>query len=202
MPKYDHRWQLAYELATPLRLPAGSKLVVTAHYDNSKMNMHNPAPEKAVYFRDMNQSWDEMFTPFIQYSIDSQNPGTQSPTVPGQRQDEAADASHQQQGVQKRTLEIGKVVGCLEMDSARNWLVTKAAQPEIALTQATSSVELSEARVRPLGSGRYELLGAGVFGPSSYQGAKIAVKGILIKDTNDVKINVTSLEMVSADCVK
>ena len=81
VPHYDHRWQMAYELETPLQVPAGSKLVVTAHYDNSKMNMHNPAPDKPVYFRDMNQSWDEMFTPFIQYSADDQHPAKLSQEV-------------------------------------------------------------------------------------------------------------------------
>ena len=40
VPKYDFHWQLAYELDTPLKLPAGSKLVVTAHYDNSLKNKH------------------------------------------------------------------------------------------------------------------------------------------------------------------
>ena len=73
VPKYDFNWQLAYELDTPLKLPAGSKLVVTAHYDNSLKNKYNPGPEKEVYFREENQSWDEMFTPFIQYTIDSQD---------------------------------------------------------------------------------------------------------------------------------
>jgi mono/diheme cytochrome c family protein len=39
VPKYNFHWQLAYELDKPLNLPAGSKLIVTAHYDNSlKMN--------------------------------------------------------------------------------------------------------------------------------------------------------------------
>src|SRR5262249_31414608 len=38
VPRYDFHWQLAYDLETPLRLPAGSKLVVTAHYDNSTKN--------------------------------------------------------------------------------------------------------------------------------------------------------------------
>ena len=74
MPRFDHRWQMTYELEKPLKLPAGSKLVVTAHYDNSKAKMHNPAPAKEVYFLDMNQSWDEMFTPFIQNSIDNKVP--------------------------------------------------------------------------------------------------------------------------------
>jgi mono/diheme cytochrome c family protein len=38
VPHYDFHWQLAYDLATPLALPAGSKLVVIAHYDNSSKN--------------------------------------------------------------------------------------------------------------------------------------------------------------------
>ena len=85
VPKYDFHWQLAYDLDQPLKLPAGSKLVVTAHYDNSDKNEHLlhhhghgsddaehiPGPDKEVYFRDMNQSWDEMFTPFVQYAIDA-----------------------------------------------------------------------------------------------------------------------------------
>ncbi len=70
VPHYDFRWQLSYDLETPLRLPAGSKMIVTAHYDNSPNNKFNPAPDKEVYFRDQNQSWDEMFTPFVQYTID------------------------------------------------------------------------------------------------------------------------------------
>ena len=50
VPKYSFQWQLAYDLETPLRLPAGSKLIVTAHYDNSQNNKNNPAPDRPVYF--------------------------------------------------------------------------------------------------------------------------------------------------------
>ena len=38
VPAYDFHWQLAYQLERPLRLPPGSKLIVKAHYDNSKKN--------------------------------------------------------------------------------------------------------------------------------------------------------------------
>ena len=69
VPKYDFRWQLAYELETPLTLPAGSKLVITAHYDNSANNKFNPAPDKQVFFRDQNSATDEMFSPFVQYAV-------------------------------------------------------------------------------------------------------------------------------------
>ena len=40
VPAYDFHWQLAYQLDTPLALPAGSKLIVIAHYDNSAKNKH------------------------------------------------------------------------------------------------------------------------------------------------------------------
>ena len=120
VPKYDHRWQMAYELETPLKLPAGSKLVVTAHYDNSKMNMHNPAPEKAVYFLDMNQSWDEMFTPFIQYSIDQ---ASGSPSTIVSRTHEVAD---KRAPASQNVFGIGEVIGCLVRSPAGDWLLTNA----------------------------------------------------------------------------
>jgi mono/diheme cytochrome c family protein len=85
VPKYDFHWQLAYELKTPLEVPAGSKLIVIAHYDNSAKNEHlrdlgdtdtarNCGPDKVAYFRRQNQSWDEMFSPLIQYSADRADP--------------------------------------------------------------------------------------------------------------------------------
>ena len=61
--------------------------MVTAHYDNSPKNEHlmqhhhhadsdhavsdnlpKAGPDKEVHFRDANQSWDEMFSPIVQFS--------------------------------------------------------------------------------------------------------------------------------------
>jgi hypothetical protein len=69
VPKFDFNWQLHYELAEPLRIPAGSKLVSLAHYDNSIKNRYNPAPNKEVFWSE--QSWDEMFIPWFEYTVDS-----------------------------------------------------------------------------------------------------------------------------------
>lgn len=69
VPAYDFNWQMIYQLETPLQVPAGSKLVITAHYDNSLKNKYNPGPEKEVIWAE--QSWEEMFVPFIMYSIDA-----------------------------------------------------------------------------------------------------------------------------------
>jgi hypothetical protein len=71
VPKYDFNWQLFYDLETPIRIPAGSKIIAAGHYDNSVKNKYNPAPEKEVFWSE--QSWDEMYEPYIEYTIDSQN---------------------------------------------------------------------------------------------------------------------------------
>ena len=63
VPKYDFNWQLAYEMERPIRVPKGSKLLVTAHYDNSANNKFNPNPNKDVLWGD--QTWEEMMVPFF-----------------------------------------------------------------------------------------------------------------------------------------
>jgi len=71
VPKFDFNWQLHYELAEPLKIPAGSKLVAVAHYDNSIRNKYNPAPQKEVFWSE--QSWDEMFIPWFEFTVDSKD---------------------------------------------------------------------------------------------------------------------------------
>jgi hypothetical protein len=71
VPKFDFNWQLHYELEQPLRIPAGSKMIAIAHYDNSLNNRYNPAPQKEVFWSE--QSWDEMFIPWFEYTVDSAN---------------------------------------------------------------------------------------------------------------------------------
>jgi peroxiredoxin len=58
IPHYDFNWQLRYRLAEPKLLPKGTKLLCTAHFDNSADNLANPDPTKAVRWGD--QTWEEM----------------------------------------------------------------------------------------------------------------------------------------------
>jgi hypothetical protein len=60
VPHYDFNWQIIYYLARPLHLPQGTKVEVTAHWDNSPNNPKNPDPSKTVRWG--NQSWDEMLS--------------------------------------------------------------------------------------------------------------------------------------------
>ncbi|HEX8183894.1 MAG TPA: thiol-disulfide isomerase [Blastocatellia bacterium] len=71
VPRFDFNWQLHYELAEPLKIPAGSKLIAVAHYDNSIKNRYNPSPQKEVFWSE--QSWDEMFIPWFEYTVDSKD---------------------------------------------------------------------------------------------------------------------------------
>ena len=55
----------------PLKIPAGSKITNVAIYDNFVKNKWNPGPEKEVYWSE--QSWDEMYQPTTQFSVDSRD---------------------------------------------------------------------------------------------------------------------------------
>jgi hypothetical protein len=70
VPRFDFNWQFQYELEEPLHLPAGSKITGIGVYDNSPKNRWNPAPHLPVYWSE--QSWDEMYQAFTEYSVDSQ----------------------------------------------------------------------------------------------------------------------------------
>jgi mono/diheme cytochrome c family protein len=210
VPKYDFHWQVAYELDKPLELPAGSKLVVTAHYDNSLKNEHllhhhgasdtphNLGPDKEVFFREANQSWDEMFTPFIQYSIDNEDPA--KPAQPQHSQNENTKTSQQVGQPARNALKIAEVVGCLAQDPSGTWMLTNASEAVVSESQPTSSVALKAAAVKPPGKQLYQLLGVGAFDPSSHKGQKTAVKGVLIKDGKRDRLNVTSLQTVATAC--
>ncbi len=58
VPKYDFNWQLDYDLAEPMTIKKGTKLIVTWVYDNSVNNKANPDPKIDVTSGE--QSWEEM----------------------------------------------------------------------------------------------------------------------------------------------
>ncbi len=71
VPKWDFNWQHRYELATPLRLPAGSVLRGIAVYDNSVNNPNNPDPSAEVHVG--LQTTDEMFNGYYDFCLADQD---------------------------------------------------------------------------------------------------------------------------------
>lgn len=70
VPRYDFAWQNTYVLAEPLKVPAGSKLTCTAHYDNSADNLSNPNPDVSVTWGE--QTWEEMMFGFFDMARDEE----------------------------------------------------------------------------------------------------------------------------------
>jgi hypothetical protein len=52
VPAYDFNWQTTYWLKSPVHLPQGTRVEVTAHFDNSADNRVNPNPNAAVRWGD------------------------------------------------------------------------------------------------------------------------------------------------------
>lgn len=65
VPFYDFNWQRMYEFDKPINIKAGSKVIATYIYDNSKRNPANPAPNEKIIWGD--QSFEEMFYTSLRY---------------------------------------------------------------------------------------------------------------------------------------
>jgi hypothetical protein len=66
---YDFNWQLNYRLSEPRLIPAGTRLLWTAYFDNSPNNPRNPDPAAEVRFGE--QSWEEMMIGFFDVAVDA-----------------------------------------------------------------------------------------------------------------------------------
>lgn len=65
IPRYDFNWQLRYDCAVPKFLAKGSKVKITAAFDNSENNPANPDPTKNVRWGQ--QTYDEMMIGYFEY---------------------------------------------------------------------------------------------------------------------------------------
>ena len=65
VPRYDFNWQTTYELTTPKRMPAGTKVTHSTTWDNSTQNKANPDPNREVPWGQ--QTWDEMLYGVVRF---------------------------------------------------------------------------------------------------------------------------------------
>ena len=65
---FNFNWQLGYEVKTPIKVPKGTKMIVTAHHDNSANNAMNPAPGSAATWGEMTAQ--EMMLPWFGVLVD------------------------------------------------------------------------------------------------------------------------------------
>ncbi len=67
MPRYDFNWQTSYVFVEPKKLPQGTTLHCTAHFDNSEGNPANPDASKPVRWGD--QTWEEMMIGWFDIAV-------------------------------------------------------------------------------------------------------------------------------------
>lgn len=66
---WDFKWQDQYRYAEPVHLPKGTRIDMTARYDNSTNNLANPnSPPKRVHWGE--ETTDEMCICFLQLAVD------------------------------------------------------------------------------------------------------------------------------------
>lgn len=70
VPTYFFAWQTAYQARSPIAIPKGSRLEVTAHFDNSSKNKYNPEPKALLRWGDSTR--DEMMSCVTYYYVDNE----------------------------------------------------------------------------------------------------------------------------------
>ncbi|HYP29934.1 MAG TPA: thiol-disulfide isomerase [Blastocatellia bacterium] len=68
VPNYSFAWQTAYQPKAPIRIPGGSRIVVTGYFDNTARNKFNPDPAKTVRYGE--PTYDEMMMGFMDYVVE------------------------------------------------------------------------------------------------------------------------------------
>lgn len=97
------------------------------------------------------------------------------------------------------------VVGCFARGPHDTWMLTNGSEPvRTRNPMQPAEPEIAAAKAKPLGSETFQLLDAeyfsSAFHPEAHAGHKMDAKGFLIRAGADVKINVTWIEMLAADC--
>jgi len=101
------------------------------------------------------------------------------------------------------SIPIVETVGCLTEGPNRTWTLTNAAEPtRVGRGGFSRPEEVKAAEGRGLGSQQFRLIGITEMNPGPHRGHKVLVKGLLIKDADGSRLNVTSIKTVGDLCGK
>jgi hypothetical protein len=202
VPKYDFNWQLVYVFAEPVHVPAGSTVKAIGHFDNSRANRSNPAPDSEVKWSE--QSWDEMFNGFLDLSIDDF--------------DVRLGAS-----MAEPAAGIVTAVGCAVRHSDGSWTLAEASETRPSAKLHADAEEIAASRMVRGGQNRYQLAGVAEFVSTAEQltigdrarftdtrtanatgqlkhGTMIGVKAVTTTGAGVRRLNLVSVWPVAATC--
>src|SRR5262245_16678275 len=98
-----------------------------------------------------------------------------------------------------------QVVGCLTQLTTGVWELSSASEPiRVRDLHAQTAEELHEAQTEPLGATAFDLQSIGYVGrdfrPLDYEGHKMMVKGVLIRQPPNIRIDVRAVVEVAPSC--
>jgi mono/diheme cytochrome c family protein len=89
-----------------------------------------------------------------------------------------------------------EVVGCLTRGAQGAWTLTRASAPVVATPTSASA----EAAARPLGTETLHLVDAMAYAPDGHSGHKMYARGLLIKLSEETRLTISALDMLSPTC--
>lgn len=95
---------------------------------------------------------------------------------------------------------VVQVVGCLSKGPNNTWVLNNTSEPVITKDQPSTPEELKAAGTKPVGAQTFRLVSVNSFNPDTHAGQKVEAKGLLYREANDARLNVTSLQMVASSC--
>ena len=93
-----------------------------------------------------------------------------------------------------------QVVGCLTQGPNNAWTLTKTSEPVLTRDEESSASTLRTAQSKALGAQTFQLVSVVPFKPEGHQGQKMEARGLLYRDTNDARLNLTSLQTINNSC--
>jgi len=93
-----------------------------------------------------------------------------------------------------------QVVGCLTQGPGKAWTLTRTSEPALTREEEPTATALRTAQNKALGAQTFQLISVVPFKPEDHAGQKMEARGLLYKDENDSRINLTSLQMLGAGC--
>ncbi len=91
-------------------------------------------------------------------------------------------------------------VGCLHQDPTRSWLLTNAEELKKTEPSAAASPASATGASQPRGEFTFRLLDAISHNPEPHNGHKVRVTGHMVRLGAEIRVNVSSLQMVGASC--
>jgi len=93
-----------------------------------------------------------------------------------------------------------QVIGCLAKGANNGWVLTRTTEPALTKQEASTPATLRDAQAKALGAQTFELISVKPFKPEAHDGHKMEARGLLYRDSNDARLNLTSLQMVEQTC--